>query len=81
MNIFIEAVGWVGTFLVVLAYFLVSSKKISASGRKYQLLNLLGAGAIAINVYHHRAWPSLALQLVWGLIAITSLLKARQKTL
>lgn len=73
MEIFIEIIGWLGTFFVVLAYFLVSYKKIQPTSKGYQLLNLFGTLGIGINVWHYQAWPSFALQIVWGMIAIFAL--------
>lgn len=78
MEIFIQAVGWVGTLLVVLAYFLVSNKKIDSSSGYYQLLNLFGAIGVGVNVFHQQSWPALTLQIVWGIIAIFSLLRKKQ---
>lgn len=75
MNIFFEVVGWLGTILIVCAYYLVSSKKIKPTSKNYQLLNFFGALGISINVWHHKAWPSFALQIVWGSIAVVSLIK------
>ena len=79
MNILIEIIGWIGTFLIVLAYFLVSSKKINSASKEYQLLNLFGALGTSINVWHHRTWPSFALQIIWGVIALTALAKMTRK--
>ena len=73
-----QIVGWVGTFLIVLAYFLVSYKKVDGSNKYYQLINLFGAVGVGINVFYQHAWPALALQIVWGIIAITSLLRSKR---
>lgn len=70
-----QIVGWIGTFFIVLAYFLVSSKKVDGSNTYYQLINLFGAVGVGINVFYQQAWPALALQIIWGIIAITSLLR------
>lgn len=70
----IQVIGWAGTALIVLAYFLNSHKKIDSANPYYQLLNLLGAVGVGINVLYHGAWPALALQVVWGTIAVISLL-------
>ncbi len=75
MEIFIQAFGWLGTFLVALAYFLVSSKKVSGTSKLYQAINLLGAIGVGINVLHQQAWPAVAQEVVWGSIAIMSLIK------
>jgi len=81
MEIFSQIVGWIGTFLVVLAYYLVSTKKIDASSHYYQVLNFFGAIGIGVNVFYQSAWPAFALQVVWGVIAIFSLMRLELKTI
>jgi len=75
MEIVSQILGWIGTFLIVLAYFVVSFKKMTADSRGYQLMNLFGAIALGINVFYKQAWPVLALEVVWGIIALLALLK------
>ena len=78
METLIQTAGWVGTFLIVFAYFLVSYKKVGGDSKIYQAMNLLGAIGVGVNVFHQQAWPAVALQIVWGIIAIIALVK-RQK--
>jgi len=78
MEIASQIIDWIGTFLIVLAYFLVSTKKVDGQSKSYQTLNLLGAIAVGVNVLHQHAWPALALQIIWGIIAIVSLLKVKR---
>ncbi len=78
METLIQIVGWVGTFLIVLAYFLVSYKKVDGSSKIYQAMNLLGAIGVGVNVFHQQAWPAVALQVVWGIIAIITLIKKQK---
>lgn len=78
MEILAQIFGWVGAFLVVFAYFLVSYKKINASARVYQLMNLLGAFGVGANVFYQQAWPALAIQVVWGVIAIVALVRSKK---
>ncbi|MCX6800133.1 MAG: hypothetical protein NT091_03235, partial [Candidatus Falkowbacteria bacterium] len=59
-------------------YFLVSTKKVSRSSKFYQVLNLVGAIAVGVNVFYQQAWPALTLQIVWGIIAIVSLVKTEK---
>jgi len=68
--------GWIGAFLVVLAYFLVSYKKVEGDSRIYQFMNLFGALGVGVNVFYQQAWPALAIQVVWGTIAIIALVKS-----
>lgn len=76
MEIFAQVVGWMGAFLIVLAYFLISYKKVKSDSRVYQLMNLVGAVGVGINASYQKAWPSLAIQIVWGIIAIIALAKS-----
>ena len=78
MELFAQVIGWIGTALILLAYALVSSKKVNGSNKMYQAMNLLGAVGVGVNVFYQHAWPAFALQIVWGLIAIVALFRARK---
>ncbi len=69
--------GWVGTALIVGAYWLNSTKRIESTSKAYQLMNLCGAVGVFFNVLHQEAWPAVVLQVIWGIIAIHSLLKKK----
>jgi len=60
-----ELVGWTGALGLLFAYALLSEGKVAASSRIYVVLNLAGAGGLALNGAAHAAWPSVALNLVW----------------
>ena len=72
-----DIIGWIGSFLVVLAYLLLSTKKIKPS-LNYQLLNLLAAILMAIGLFPRDAWFSFALQIAWGLIAIFAIIRMKK---
>ena len=76
---FFEIIGWLGTFAVLLAYFLVSFRKISSNSKEYQLLNLFGAFGIILNSAIHGALPSVGLNITWLLIAALALYKIAKK--
>lgn len=78
MEILIQIVGWIGTFLIVLAYFLISRKKVDGESKLYHLMNLLGAFGVGVTVFHQKAWPALALQIIWGIIAIVALVNGKR---
>lgn len=78
MATFAHIIGWLGVLLLLLAYFLISSKKVSGHGHIYQILNLLGAIGVGINVFYTRSWPALALQIIWASIAMITLLKTKR---
>ncbi len=67
--------GWVGMLLIVGAYGLISIGVVESSNTYYQFMNLLGAVGMLVNVFHTRTWSAVALQLIWGFIAIWAILK------
>ncbi|MBR2996910.1 hypothetical protein IKF33_00505 [Candidatus Saccharibacteria bacterium] len=71
---FYDVIGWTGMILVLLAYFLLSTGKIT-NGKLYQSLNLLAALLMAIGLFPKNAWFSFVLQVIWGLVAIFALIK------
>lgn len=75
MGIFLQIIGWAGTFLVVLAFILVEKGKISPHSKTYELLNLSGASGIGLNAFSKSDWPSLGLQIIWSSIALFFLIK------
>ena len=75
----IQTLGWLGTTLFILAYYMVSTTKLAATGQTYQIINLVGAICLGINVFYQRAWPAFALEIIWGSIALFALVKNRNK--
>jgi len=67
--------GWLGMSLIILAYFLLSIKKLKPSSIFYNLLNFGGASGILINTFMTKSWPSVALNAIWMGIAIYSVAK------
>jgi len=68
-----EVLGWIGTFLIVLAYGLNRFGQLAFDSPIYQSMNLLGAALVGYIVWRRRAYQALALQLVWGVVAIVAL--------
>ena len=69
-----EVFGWIGMILVLMAYALLSTNKIN-NGKLYQLINLIAALFMAIGLFPKNAWFSFALQVIWGIIAMISIIK------
>lgn len=74
-----EIIGWAGTLLILLAYILLETHKITAKSLSYQVLNIFGAIGLLVNAAVHNAIPSLGLNIVWVLIAIYALYKIIKK--
>lgn len=72
-GIYFDVMGWLGTFFYVLAYLLLTLRKIRSQQRIYHLLNVLGALGLIANAIHLRDMPSLVVNIVWlgiGVLAI-----------
>ena len=44
-----EVIGWIGALLYIIAYFLISIKKLQADQVVFQLLNILGGVCLIVN--------------------------------
>jgi len=71
-----EVLGWAGAGCLLLAYLMVSTRRLAAAGGAYQLLNLAGSAGLVVNAVVHHAWPSAALNLLWAAIGIAALARA-----
>ena len=65
MAIFVDVLGWVGTVLYLIAYALVSVKKVEGDSLFYQGVNILAGILLIINTFYWRAYPSLGLNVAW----------------
>ena len=65
-----EIIGWIGAFLYIIAYLLVSIKKIKADHLKFQLLNISGGACLVVNSLHQSDYPSVFTNSVWAAIGI-----------
>ncbi|MDE3236159.1 MAG: hypothetical protein KGO81_09415 [Bacteroidota bacterium] len=77
MEIFVEIIGWIASVLIVGSYFLNMRGKILATSPLYIWSNLLGGLFFVVNTFYHHAFPSMAVNIIWVLIAIGSLLKKK----
>ncbi|MCT4592135.1 MAG: hypothetical protein N4A36_02000 [Candidatus Gracilibacteria bacterium] len=74
-EITLEATGWAGAFLFLLAYLLISVKILDAESPIYHIINLIGSFFYAIGMFYKRAFAGVFLEVVWSIIAIASLSK------
>lgn len=59
--------------MVLLAYLMLSTKRIQSDSVSYQGLNLVGAVLLIIYAVVLTAWANVMLNVVWGFIAIFAL--------
>jgi hypothetical protein len=72
----VATLGWVGAALLLVAYALVSRRRLEPNEPKYQLLNLFGGAGLAINSATQRAWPSVVVNIIWIGIGLFALRRA-----
>jgi hypothetical protein len=76
----VEAAGWGGAILILLAYLLLSMGRLTGQSSVYQWMNVVGAAGFTINGWWHGALPSAALNILWMLIGGLALIRlARRK--
>ncbi|HTW34010.1 MAG TPA: hypothetical protein VMD53_05270 [Rhizomicrobium sp.] len=73
MTVFVTVAGWAGAVLVLVAYVLLSMRRIDGHSTTYHVMNLLGAVGIAANSGWNGAIPSAVLNVIWIGIAIYAL--------
>jgi hypothetical protein len=69
-----DSLGWIGALLLLLAYALVSFKRLAADSLVYQGMNVAASILLAINTLYHRAYPSSFVNIVWAFIAVFAIL-------
>lgn len=72
-ELLIELGGWVGTAALLLAYGLVSTRRLAGDSVPYQILNLIGGVLVLANSFYHGAMPSVAVNVFWIAIAVFAL--------
>jgi len=68
-------IATLGVTLLLVAFALNVTKKISATNKWYLLLNVIGAGLAGIGSYMIGFWPFVILESVWMLASLIPLLK------
>jgi len=74
----IDILGWIGALLVILAYFMVPTRRVAGDALTYQLLNIAGGVLLILNTVFYGAHPSSGVNLVWVAIAVYALLSRRK---
>jgi hypothetical protein len=68
-----DFLGWFGAVLYLVAYGLISAKKVESDSWVYQGLNIVAGTMLIINTYYLRAYPSAGLNVAWVGIAVLTL--------
>ena len=76
-QVWFDAVGWVGATALLIAYAMVSHKKLEGDSATYQLLNISGSILLAANTIFYGSYPSTFVNFIWAGIAVVAI--ARRK--
>jgi hypothetical protein len=77
-HIWFDAIGWTGAAFLLVAYAMVSSKKLEVDSTAYQLLNIIGSLFLVANTIFYRAYPSSFVNVIWAGIAVFSIAARRR---
>lgn len=71
--VWFDAIGWVGAAALLVAYAMISHKKLEGDSGAYQLLNISGSILLAANTIFYGSYPSSFVNLIWAGIAAFSI--------
>lgn len=70
----IEIVGWLAAALMLSAYLLLTSGRLSSRSNLYHWMNVLSGAGFVINSGWNGAYPSASINIVWIAIALYGVL-------
>ena len=79
MEVWITAMGWIGSVAVIAAYALNSLQKIKSDSLLFQVLNLTGAILLIVNSLFNEAYPFTFINTVWAAIALVAIFRILYK--
>ena len=68
-HVWFDTIGWAGAAFILVAYAMISAKKLDADSTAYQLLNIIGSLFLVANTIFYRAYPSSFVNVIWMGIA------------
>jgi len=72
-HVWFDTIGWAGAAFLLVAYAMISAKKLDADSTAYQLLNIIGSLFLVANTIFYRAYPSSFVNVIWMGIAVFSI--------
>jgi hypothetical protein len=79
MKLLIDIIGWVGSFMVIIAYGLNSYQKIKSDSITFYVLNLVGGIFLIIYSVYYTAYANTFINVVWVIIAIPAIINLIRK--
>ncbi len=79
MDQIIDILGWVGTVFYLVAYVLISAKKVESDSYLYQGLNIFAGIVLTLYTYKQGAYPATTLNFIWACIGVVTLINKARK--
>jgi len=76
--VWFDAIGWVGAAALLVAYAMISHKKLEGDSAAYQFLNIGGSILLAANTIFYGSYPSTFVNLIWAGIAVFSIVTRKR---
>ena len=76
-DLLVDVTGWIGVVALLVAYGLVSTKRMEGDSVAYQALNAVGAALLIVNSFYYGAYPSVGINVIWIGIAVYALGRKR----
>jgi hypothetical protein len=77
-QLWFDTIGWVGAAALLIAYAMVSHRKLEGDSATYQLLNISGSILLAANTIFYGSYPSTFVNLIWAAIAVFSIVMRKR---
>ena len=72
-HVWFDTIGWAGAVALLIAYALISFKRLEGDSTTFQLLNIGGSVLLAANTIFYGSYPSTFVNLIWAGIAVFSI--------
>ena len=77
-KLIIDIIGWVGSLMLIMAYWSVSKKRIEPESFIYHGLNIGGSLLLIVNTCYYGAFPSAAVNIIWVFIGVFYITKYKK---
>lgn len=75
MKKYSEIIGWIGTAIILSAYFTLTYQILTSGDELYHIMNIIASSMLIYSVYQKKAWAFLIFQSTWGAIAVFNLVR------
>ena len=72
-HVWFDTIGWAGAVALLIAYALISFKRLEGDSTTFQFLNIGGSVLLAANTIFYGSYPSTFVNLIWAGIAVFSI--------